>query len=89
MKFAATLALIAIASTSADHAVRESRPHAQHPASWDVAGTPSPEDGIKLSFYLKHSKLQAANLEAEFTNRSDPQHEDFGKWLSNDEVRKR
>jgi tripeptidyl-peptidase-1 len=83
MKFSlAALTLLAV--TNAEHVVREKRK--AHPNTWVPSGAPSADSSIKLSFFLNHEASAAASLESEFLNRSDPKHEDFGKWLSNEQV---
>jgi len=53
---------------------------------WRKQGPSSPSHPVSLLIHLKHTKDQVEELEKHFWSVSDPDHEDYGKHLTKDQV---
>jgi len=78
------LALVAISSANPRVSLE---PEIRAPASWTLAG-PAPVDGdTTVYFFLKHPIGAEARLEKTLLAVSDPRSTEYGKHLSNEELR--
>ena len=82
MKFAVLPLFLSLAALSS--AATEERKRA--PEAWlPSGGSPNGEEGVVLTFFLRSDDTQ---IKAEFLDRSNPRSDNFGKWLSNEQVRR-
>ncbi|GMH67202.1 hypothetical protein TrST_g14115 [Triparma strigata] len=80
MKFAVLPLFLSLAALSS--AATEERKRA--PEAWlPSGGSPNGEEGVVLTFFLRSDDTQ---IKAEFLDRSNPRSDNFGKWLSNEQV---
>jgi tripeptidyl-peptidase-1 len=82
----ALCAITATASNFGKYVRMESDVSVFNSSTWIMGERVTNQDMITIRFALKHDSYKVAQFEQLFLDISNPQSENFGKWLSTDEI---